>query len=100
MAEAYALRAEYEGTIKSTDDDENEVEVDKFRGASFALPDGRTFNIAERLKDGGGTIVTDDPLEITYLDDVRVLKKVAVPKRERKPANAPPTPAATEGKEA
>jgi hypothetical protein len=79
MAEAFALRAEYEGTQESLDEDGNPVQVDKFRGASLALETGETFDIAAQLADGDGTIVTEDPTLTELLRNHPALKTVGVP---------------------
>lgn len=79
MGEAFTLTADYAGTITSADEDGNPVEVDKFRGASFSLGDGRTVNVGDLLEEGGGTIVTDDPEVIIHLETATYLKHVTAP---------------------
>lgn len=79
MTQAFALRAEYTGTITGPDDDGQEITVDKFRGASLGLPDGSLFDIGEALQAGGGVIVTDDPVLVNLLDFSGFLKHVGVP---------------------
>jgi hypothetical protein len=54
-----------------------------FAGGTFALPGGKTYDIAARLRNGNGTIVTSDPHEIDGLRRVEALKEVPVPKRKR-----------------
>lgn len=79
MAEAFALREEYTGTVTGLDDDGEEITVDKFRGASIAMRDGSTFDVALALEEGDGVIVSDDPMLIVHLEHAGFLKSVPVP---------------------
>ena len=79
MAEAFALRAEFQGTIDSFDDDGNPVQVEKFRGASFSLPTGETFDVAAELDKGGGVVATEDPMLAEHLRHSGFFKEAPVP---------------------
>ena len=53
-----------------------------FAGGTFALPGGKTYDIAARLRNAaGGVIVTSDPHEIDGLRRSEALKEVPVPKK-------------------
>lgn len=54
---------------------------DTFAG-SFALADGKTFDLAEALKKGEGVIATDDPQVIATLSDHEAFKTTTVPERK------------------
>lgn len=79
MAQAFALTAEYEGTVTGEDGDGNEITVEKFRGATITLNDGTTLDVAQMLQEGDGVIVTDDPETAIALSWLDCLKQTAVP---------------------
>lgn len=67
---AYALRADYEGI---------------FRGGILALDGDRSFDTAQALEEGDGTIIVDDaniPL-VLALDAFPALKRVSLPDNAR-----------------
>jgi hypothetical protein len=83
MSQAFALRAEYVGTITSADDDGDPVEVERFRGGSLAMPDGSTFDLAEAFgQDGSGVVTTDDPVLAAHLSMFPAVKEVSVPQQD------------------
>lgn len=53
--------------------------ADTFTGGVIALHDGQSYDLAEHLADGDGTIVVTDPLLEDLLDSVPVLKHVPIP---------------------
>lgn len=58
---------------------------DDLSGATVAAgPNAETIDIVARLKEGKGTIVTDDQSEIDALNGVDLLKSVPVPARAKK----------------
>lgn len=73
MADAFALRADLEGTVGEGDE-----QRPRFQGASFSLLDGSTYNIADALANGGGKIVTDDTMLAAFLAEQPALKRVAI----------------------
>jgi hypothetical protein len=54
--------------------------VKDFAGASTHVRDGQVYNVGEALEEGGGVIVTDDPVTISALEGLDVLKKVGASK--------------------
>lgn len=86
MSIAFALRAEYEGTVRQvvavTDGEPvHGDEVPLFSGGVIGIGGDRSFDVREALTDGGGTIVVADVDEglITALDEYPPLKRVPVP---------------------
>ena len=77
---AFALRAEYDGTV--THDDGSTVPV--YSGGVIAIPDGRSFDVREALDNGNGTIggPDEDHLLATVLEQYPALKSVPVPERK------------------
>jgi hypothetical protein len=75
MHKAYALRADYEGTIE-----QDGQQVPLFTGGTVAVgADGRAFDVRKALDEGNGVIVTADQDLITVLDHYLPLKPVPVP---------------------
>lgn len=74
MAEAFALDEALKGTI-----DTDDGPVEKFRGASFSLPDGTTFDVAAALDAGDGVIVTEDGHLAEHLRALDCLHTTKVP---------------------
>jgi hypothetical protein len=74
MSIAYALRAEYEGTVEDFDGGT----VPRFLGGILAVGP-RSIDVRAELKAGGGTIVVDesDTLLVNVLDGYAPLKRVA-----------------------
>jgi hypothetical protein len=86
--QAFALTAEYQGTLSYEDEDGKQVEVQKFRGASISGPEGEHIDVGQLLQDGGGTIVTADPRTAVLLGELDCLKEVGVPE-DAAPTTAP-----------
>lgn len=76
MSIAYALRAEFDGTV---DQDGSQVPV--FTGGTVTHSDGRTFDVREALDAGDGVIVVaEDNTELVIaLDGFLALKRVDAP---------------------
>lgn len=49
--------------------------------------DTTEVNVREKLKDGGGVLITDDPLIIAALDRYEPLKRISVSRAEEKQAS-------------
>lgn len=80
-AVAFALKAEYEGTVEvEAEDGSGLVEVPKFQGGILYVGDG-DINIADELEAGGGYIVvgTEDQRLRDLLEVYPALKRVEVP---------------------
>lgn len=79
---AYELVESLAGTVTVYDDADAEGrEVPVFQGGRLALADGTTFDVGEKLEDGGGLIVVDDSnLFLTdVLNSYPALKRASVP---------------------
>lgn len=97
MSSAFALRAEYEGTVT-----QDGVEVPAFTGGVLAIPDGRSYNVREALDEGNGTIVVgdDDHILAGVLSEYPALKSVAVPEKPKGRGSRSDSTAGDAGKEA
>lgn len=78
---AFALRAEYEGTVTIKGDGDTDLEVPKFLGGVIVAGE-RDLDVAELLAQGDGAIVISDrdPRIVAALDEYPALKRVDVPK--------------------
>lgn len=79
-AAAYALRAEYEGTVSVPGDDGDTTETPLFTGGVLAVGDG-DFHVKDQLEAGDGTIVIHqaDSRLFELLEAYPALKRVDVP---------------------
>jgi hypothetical protein len=80
---AFALRSEYAGKTEVIEQEGAKPRrVPTFQGGQIALPDGgETFDVGQKLQDGGGTIVVDSSEEkvIGLLREYPALKEVKAP---------------------
>lgn len=81
---AFTLRDEYAGTVQPVNDDGDPIgdPIPAYQGGTLALPpDSRSYDVAEKLAGGDGTIVVSTanaPL-VDLLRNYPPLKEVAVP---------------------
>lgn len=97
MSSAFALRAEYDGTV--THEDGTTVPV--YTGGVLAIPDGRSYDVREALDQGNGTIVVpdDDHLLSLVLSEYPALKSVPAPEKPSRRNRADTSTAGDAGKE-